>query len=799
MMRMRWIVLCVTAVALAWEPAIALEAGAAKVDITGPVGAPLNGYGARWGRDSVAVHDPLWARALYLDDGQTRLFLVNLDLCLVNRELRERVLALAPGDVPKENIILTATHTHSAQGAMIKDVPFRFVSGRFMPEVLESTARSIAQAMHEARESRRRAAIGHGEVRQQVLSANRRVPGGPIDEQIGVILVVDADGSPIAVVTNFAAHPTSVGGDDFYSYSADYIGFYYNELERLTAPGCVAMFLNGTQGNQTIGNPEGKSGWDRTESVGKLLALRAKEAINRISCGEATLRLTYAEPALPSTLASFLPSTTPLHALEINGLLINFFPGEPCVEIGLEMRRRALERGYKAQYSVGLSNDYLMYFIPRKFYADVNYESGANFFGPLIEDWFYREFTCMMSLGDPAPEPPAIPRASVAETPGGLHIVLEGAPHVLGVQRGRAFAEDIRLRSETRIRDAIAGGALLPQGGIWARVPGFVDVAPLALTMLAMGARPLLEGIPESVFEEIEGIAEGAELPFDAVWLLQNAAYFHALPDKGTLFNTPLCTMFAAVGDRGGRDDLIVGRNLDWAAMELPVVMEVRPDNGRRFIQVGFTWNAGVFTAMNDAGLVLCAERVPALREPPLKGAPIEMILREIIQNESHPDRAADRLHTCEYLRGWHVLIAGRVSETVRATRNDRASESTRELSRALVLEFGEKITQREAEDGLLLGALPETHPVETDTAVRYARVAALLADERIVGRADAIRVLADREDGRTGMARILSEFTRHSVVFEPKSRTMYVAFTDVHGELGEYAIYSLGGGTSHE
>ncbi len=796
---MRWFALCLLGTMLAWSSAHSLEAGAAKVEITGPVGAPLNGYGARWGRDSVAVHDPLWARALYLDDGQTRLFLVNLDLCIVNRELRDRVLALAPGDVPKDNIILTATHTHSAQGAMIKDFPFRFVSGRFMPEVLESTARGIVQAMHEAMESRRRAAIGHGEVRQQVLSANRRYPGGPIDEQIGVILVVDADGSPIAVLANFAAHPTSVGGDDFYSYSADYVGFYYDELERLTAPGCIAMFLNGAQGNQTIGNPEGKSGWDRTESVGKLLALRVKEAINRISCGETTLRLTYAEPALPRSIASFLPDTTPLHALEINDLLINFFPGEPCVEIGLEMRRRALERGYKAHYSVGLSNDYLMYFIPRKFYAHVNYESGANFFGPRIEEWFYREFTRMMSLGDPEPEPTAIPPAQMLEGPGGLHIILEGAPHALGVQRGRVFAEDIRLRYETRVRAAISDGVLLPRGGMWMHVPRFIDVTPLALIMLATGSRPLLEGIPESVFEEIEGIAEGAELPFDAVWLLQNAAHFHALPDKEPLFNTPLCTMFAAIGDRAGGDDLVVGRNLDWGDIELPVVAEVRPDTGRRFIQVGFTWNAGVFTAMNDAGLVLCAERVPFLGEPPLKGAPIETVLREIIQTESHPERAAERLRTCDYLRGWHVLIAGRISETVRSMRNNRALETTRELSRALVLEFGETITQREAVDGLLLGLLPEAHPDETDAAARYARVAALLAGERIVGRADAIRVLADREDGRTGMARIFNEFTRHSVVFEPKSLTMYVAFTDARGELGEYAAYSLAGGTSHE
>ena len=85
----------------------AFEAGAAKQEITPPVGAPLNGYGNRMGRPSISVHDPLWARALYLDDGTTRLILVNADLCFINPELRARVLEFAPPEVPK---ILTLFH-----------------------------------------------------------------------------------------------------------------------------------------------------------------------------------------------------------------------------------------------------------------------------------------------------------------------------------------------------------------------------------------------------------------------------------------------------------------------------------------------------------------------------------------------------------------------------------------------------------------------------------------------------------------------------------------------------------------
>ena len=45
---------------------------------------------------------------------------------------------------------------------------------------------------------------------------------------------------------------------------------------------------------------------------------------------------------------------------------------------------------------------------------------------------------------------------------------------------------------------------------------------------------------------------------------------------------------------------MLVARNLDWAWDELPVVTKVTPDTGRKYLQVGFSWNAGVFTGMND-------------------------------------------------------------------------------------------------------------------------------------------------------------------------------------------------------
>lgn len=778
----KWI-LGLLALTLACPPASSLEAGAAKQEITAPIGTPLNGYGDRLGRNSVAVHDPLWARALFLDDADTRILLVSVDLCVINPELRDRVLALAPPEVPPENIILTATHTHNGQGATVKSLIFRSVSGRFIPEVLESTALGIAQSMRDAFENRRRAAIGYSVAKQQSLTVNRRYPNGPIDEQIGVIRVEDADGNAIAIVANMAAHPTSVDDADKYSFSADYPGFYYTELERLSSPGCIAMFLNGAEGNQTIARPEGTEGWPRTEAVGRLLATRAKELANQITCGDAKLHLAYARPTLPRTLALFQPESVLLQTLEINDLLIAFFPGEPCVELGLELRRHALARGYQAQFSVGLANDYLMYFIPRKFYAHFNYESCMNFFGPAIEDWFYREFGKLMSRGTPPADPLPISPIQVDQIGGGLRVALAGNPRTIGFQRGQAFAEDIRARFQHRVVDAVSSGALRPKTGFWASWPACLDPTALALPAMGMAARPLLEGVSPTLLEELDAMADGAAVSFDALWLLQNAASFATLDDKQPLFQTPLCTMFAAIGDRAGADDLLVARNLDWADEELPVVTQVRPEQGHAFLQAGFTWNAGVFTGMNDAGLVLCMERAPGLGSPDLKGAPLEMLLRDLLQTAERPAQVVEQLMARPNLRGFHVLVAG----------FDKSKSQT------LLLACGATPAKREPLDGLLLGAAPDTPYLDENARTRYTRVAALLAEERIIGPEDMQRVLADAEPGRDDTAAIWNALTRHSVVFIPRSRTMLVAFRGAGGRPGAYTAYSLDGGAANE
>ena len=764
---------------LAALAAHSFEAGAAKVEITPPLETPLNGYFDRLGRGAMAVHDPVWVRCLYISDGETSVFLLNADLCIISQELRDRVLELAPQGISPDSIYMTATHTHSAQGGMCKDLLFRSVSGRFMPEVLEATAQRFAECMNQAFAGRKRATIGYGTDTHDDLTENRQVPDGPVDPQIGVIRVEDSDGNAIAIVTNFAAHPTTVGGADMLSISADYPGAYYTEVEAQASPGCVAMFLNGAEGNQRPANPNGLQGWAFTEHVGKTLAQKALELAADIKCVEATLHTASAEVDLPPSIASsLLPEKAVLKTLEIEGLLLTFFPGEPCVEIGLELRRQAKARGYAGQFTVGLANGYLLYFAPRNLYGNAFYECAMSQYGPRIDQWFYMEFGKLMTRSKAASAAPEV-NAPVVETLGAAaRVRLSGSGYQMGKQRGIAFRDALQQAYRDNVVAPCDSEAWIPDTGLWPWAPSFVNQTPLALPRLAIGARPMLAGLAPELMDELEGIADGAGLPFDAVWLTQCAPVLAARQTKADLYRSPFCTMVALTGDRAGADDCLVGRNFDWSQAEQPVIVDAHPAGLRRLVTIGFPWTVGAFSGMNDAGVVVCVERVEGQGEPSLDAPPVELILRDVLQNAADVPSALKRLLATPPSRGYHVLVAGPVGGEAR------------------VVEFGQTAVLREPADGILLGVLPESSAGNADTVTRYSRVTTLSSVERIMSAGELASMLQDREPGAEGQARVLNEWTRHSVVFEPKARRLHVSFPSPTGELGPAQTISLRGGT---
>src|SRR5262245_31496633 len=102
------------------QPNKTFRAGAATSNITPPLGSPVVGGFAPF--PSTHIHDELHARCLVLDDGATKLVLVVCDLLGIDRRVSDEARELLQKDlgIPPENVLISATHTHSAASALGK-------------------------------------------------------------------------------------------------------------------------------------------------------------------------------------------------------------------------------------------------------------------------------------------------------------------------------------------------------------------------------------------------------------------------------------------------------------------------------------------------------------------------------------------------------------------------------------------------------------------------------------------------------------------------------------------------------
>ena len=100
--------------------------------------------------------------------------------------------------------------------------------------------------------------------------------------------------------------------------------------------------------------------------------------------------MTYVERGvdLPSPTLPAAPKTSVLGLLEINGTRMFCFPGEPFVELGLELKQR-----FPGAWILGLANDHLGYFLTEEGYARGGYERMVSFYGPKMGPWLVAQLT----------------------------------------------------------------------------------------------------------------------------------------------------------------------------------------------------------------------------------------------------------------------------------------------------------------------------------------------------------------------------------------------------------------------
>jgi hypothetical protein len=230
------------------------KAGTAIADISPDQGLPLAGY-PRHPRNNLGIHDPLYASCLFLDDGNTKIEIICMDVAGYSKESVRAVregIAKETG-IPAGNIMICCSHTHSGPwtSSWLDLDDYEHPLGpdpkyaAFLQRTLIALGINAAKRPFEARIGIDKTFCG----KEKGIGGNRRNPNEAADPEVWVIGVKDASGLLRACLAKYALHPTFIHSDSFL-VSADYPGYMRKHLGE-KYPEMMFMFAQGTSGNQS--------------------------------------------------------------------------------------------------------------------------------------------------------------------------------------------------------------------------------------------------------------------------------------------------------------------------------------------------------------------------------------------------------------------------------------------------------------------------------------------------------------------------------------------------------------------
>lgn len=378
------------------------RASVVKVDITPDSPKWLLGYGPR---QSTGVHDRIYHHIIVMDDGITQFYLVSSDICVVSPSEYDHVALLLQHELGIDplNFWWSLTHTHSAPEVGVPGLPETFMGERYKHEVdtaYESlVARSLINGIIEARRKLTPARLGVGWGFSQA-NMNRRAldeqgkaslgmnPDLPVDRRIGLIRLDKENGTPIALIANYAMHGTVLGGGNT-KISADAPGIVSEYVEQKT--GVPVLYINGAAGNlapiySTYPSPE--SGHLNEFRV--LLGDKIIEANKKLIATTDSVRLFTGSSIIetprkanlgwPSDLSKYTRTTNfginmvklPVRFLKINeDVAIWSLPVELFCEISNEVRDRS---PFPYTFYFGYTNGWLGYLPTEKAFQHGGYE-----------------------------------------------------------------------------------------------------------------------------------------------------------------------------------------------------------------------------------------------------------------------------------------------------------------------------------------------------------------------------------------------------------------------------------------
>lgn len=370
------LLLCLAASVL--DATAAFRAGIAVRKVTPDPLLPVSG-GVGPSHPVTRKEGDLTVRALVFEQEGTRVAIVSADFLGFPAALGNRVRA-AVKDVPSTNILIGATHTHSAPDC------YGFPDGKggtsSDPKYLDMVCTRMAEAINEAVANLQpaRLKIATGEAKGKI-AYNYYAPQ-LYDPRCHVIQALDASGRPIATLVNYAVHP-EVLGNDVGICSPDLIGPLYDRISE--GGGGTGIFMNSAQGGMVTADnrrPDGESRtWAECQRIGGLLAEEAlrivkdapEQASPKLVCSARSLSFPVDSPLMRALLKEMPGAsaaaegklTTQMNVVNVGNAQILTIPGEALPNIGYYLKRKM--RG-EHNLLFGLTNDAYGYILTKEDY-----------------------------------------------------------------------------------------------------------------------------------------------------------------------------------------------------------------------------------------------------------------------------------------------------------------------------------------------------------------------------------------------------------------------------------------------
>lgn len=230
-----------------------LKLGVARRIITPNIGGQLYGY--RLDVFSKKINDDLTATAFYFEQDETRALMLSATVCLIRTNLAEDILAKLEErfNIPKQNIMLNATHTHSGPNTAGEtgwgDIDNAYCNSIFIPMIFEAVAEAIENTQPV------KMAVSQGESlvginRREVSKATAKIilgqnPDGPFDPKMTIVSFADENGKTVANMIHYGCHGTAAGMNT--EITRDWSGLMTDAVEKQTD--AITAFFNGPEGD----------------------------------------------------------------------------------------------------------------------------------------------------------------------------------------------------------------------------------------------------------------------------------------------------------------------------------------------------------------------------------------------------------------------------------------------------------------------------------------------------------------------------------------------------------------------